>query len=249
LISDKSSLNWCFLKQINKGGYMEEINKNELIELYLSLSKCRECQLNDGYFPQLYPPGIDYKPGGVVFIQINPGYIGSMKDAEIAKKYKKEYNRNIACKKAQETRKLIILQEEFIKNPFEYTYNSFRDTTQRLMSELWGWPPGKYGRTIKDHGAQLASIAIINLAQCPVPDNKYQSILEKCWFEWTSKMLEILRPSTIVAQGEQVYNFLLKHKSQLPMGTELLKGIHHADRRSQEIKDEILSIVKKSIIC
>jgi hypothetical protein len=114
------------------------------------------------------------------------------------------------------------------------------------MSQHWGWPLGKYGATIRMHGVSLEEIAIINLAQCPVPDNSYRRRqLDRCWAKWTSQILAQLQPCVIVAQGTQVWDFL--RTRTLPVKAKLVEGVHHADRKSNEDKQRRLSRVRETI--
>ena len=129
---------------------MPEVNMTELKDLYGQICVCRDCQLPQGFCPQLRPPGPNYKPGGVAFVQINPGQVGSLSDEKIAN-YRTENARDIATRKAADTRRLVSLQEQFVKNPNDATYERMRAAFFTSMSELWGWPPGKYRSTIEAH--------------------------------------------------------------------------------------------------
>ncbi len=209
----------------------------ELRNIYVQICACRDCGLPDGYCPQLRPPGPEYKLGGVVFVQINPGHTGSLTAGEIERKYVRQHDREIATRKATNTRKLVSLQSRFVESPGDDTYETMRDAFLNSMSEHWGWPPGKYGATIRAHGVSLDEIAIINLAQCPVPNNSYQRHqLDRCWTKWTSQLLTLLQPCVIVAQGTQVWNFL--RNRTLPVNAKVVEGVHHADRKSNEDKQK-----------
>jgi len=86
----------------------------------------------------------------------------------------------------------------------------------------------------------------LNLAQCPVPDDKYKDKqLQRCWNKWGYNQLEMLRPSLIVAQGKQVYGFLTQNG--LPSEIQLVEGVHHADRRNSTVKDRLLENVHRQI--
>jgi hypothetical protein len=208
--------------------------------------KCRDCGLPQGYCPQLRPHGPEYKPRGVVFVQINPGQVGILSAEKIEQKYARESDREIATRKATDTRKLLSLQTQFVENPGDATYDRMRDAFQRSMSELWGWPPGKYGSTIEAHGVSLETVAIVNLAQCPVPDDSYKRRqLDLCWSKWTSRMVTLLQPALIVAQGKQVWDFL--RNRQLPPNAKLVEGVHHADRKSREAKERLFSAVRNAM--
>ncbi len=225
---------------------MGNMNLTRLIALYTLMLKCRECHLPQGYCPQVRPPGPEYKPGGVVFVQINPGHIGSLNDEDIAQKYSTQHARSIAIRKATDTRKLLSLQEEFVRHPEGTTYKCMSEAFLISMSELWGWPPGKYGSTIEAHGVRLETVAALNLAQCPVPNNSYRRRqLDLCWANWTLQMLLLLQPAVIVAQGKQVWDFL--HNRQMPSRATLVEGLHHADRRSKETKERLLSVAREAV--
>jgi hypothetical protein len=165
---------------------------------------------------------------------------------DIERKYVRQHNRDVATRKETNTRKLITLQSQFVKSPRDDTYDSMRDAFLNSMSEHWGWPPGKYGATIRAHGVSLEEITVINLAQCPVPDNSYQRHqLARCWTKWTSQLLMLLQPCIIVAQGTQVWKFL--RNCALPVNAKLVEGVHHADRKSNEDKQKRLLIVRETI--
>lgn len=211
----------------------------ELTSTYTQLCRCHECQLPAGYYPQLRPPGPKYDYGGVVFMQINPGHIGSLSDVQIAQRYRTDYARQIAKNKASVTHELVARQNDFLSSHSRVSYELMRDTYLRAMSEVWGWPSGKYGRIVESHGGHLESVAMVNLAQCPVPNDAYsRKQLERCFSQWTSRLLDILQPSFIVAQGTRVFNFLCNH--QLLPGAVLVEGIHHADRSSRERKEQVI---------
>ena len=208
-----------------------------------AISACRECNLTKGYFPQLRPPGPGYHLGGVVFVQINPGHIGSMTEEQIDKRYKSEYGRKTARWKASDTRKLMRLQKAFVQDPTTAAYNNMRDAFMESMANVWGWPPGKYGKTIEAHSVTLQDIAVLNLAQCPVPNDSYrQKQLWICWNKWGYRQLKILQPSLLVAQGKQVFEFLMNQ--ELPAGVRIIEGLHHAERRSLKTKNEVLDKVR-----
>lgn len=83
----------------------------------------------------------------------------------------------------------------------------------------------------------------MNLAQCPVPDDAYKhKQLQRCWDKWGYQQIETLRPSLIVAQGKQVYDFLIQ--KEIPFEIQVVEGLHHADRRSRQIKDRLLDNVR-----
>lgn len=104
---------------------MPEVDMTESRAVYGQICACRDCQLPQGFCPQLRPPGPNYKPGGVAFIQINPGQIGSLSDQKIAE-YRTENASNIAKWKTADTRRLVSLQEVFMENPSDSTYEQMR---------------------------------------------------------------------------------------------------------------------------
>jgi hypothetical protein len=223
-----------------------EAPMKELQDIFIQISGCRDCGLPDGYCPQLRPPAPQYRAGGVVFVQINPGHVGSMTAREIERRYTRQHNRDIAMRKAKDTQKLLSLQLQFVENPSEANYDSMREAFLSSMLDLWGWPPGKYGSTIQAHGVSLEKIAVINLAQCPVPDDSYKrNQLEQCWTKWTSQMIAFLEPSIIVAQGTQVWKFL--RKRMMPVKAKLIEGVHHADRKSNKEKQRRFLTVRETM--
>jgi len=224
---------------------MPEISMSELRDLYTQICLCRDCRLPQGFCPQLRPPGPNYKPGGVAFVQINPGQVGFLTDEKIAS-YRTENARDVATWKAADTRRLVSLQDQFVKNPNDTTYERMRAAFFTSMSELWGWPPGKYRSTIESHGVALWAVACVNLAQCPVPDNSYRGHqLDHCWSKWTSRILLLLRPAVIVAQGKQVWDFMRGRR--LPCDARLVKGLHHAARKRREAKESVLSRARDAL--
>lgn len=225
---------------------MGELNQRELIALYVEICTCKDCHLPEGYRPMLRPPGHEYKTRGVVFVQINPGAIGFLSNDEIEQKYSSQQNRNIANRKAKDTKILISLQKRFLRKPCVSTYDRMGEVFCNSMSRVWGWPPGKYGSTIEAHGVSLVEAAFLNLAQCPIPNNSYRRHqLDRCWSKWASRILSLLQPALIVAQGKQVLNFIGNH--QLHCDVKIVEGLHHADRRSKEVKQKVLTSACKTV--
>lgn len=225
---------------------MTALDLKQLMTMYTQVCRCRECHLPAGYCPQLRPPGPNYRPGGVVFLQINPGHIGSMTDQEIARRYRTAHAQAVAKEKAAVTGHLLGLQTSFLASPTATAYDRMRDAFLNAMSRVWGWPPGKYGKTVEAHGVALHSVAMANLAQCPVPDDAYgKAQLDRCWSKWTAPLLALLAPSVVVAQGKQVFDFLSAHR--MPLGIRVAEGLHHADRRSADIKARVLGGVRDAI--
>ena len=58
-------------------------------------------------------------------------------------------------------------------------------------------------------------------------------------------MLTLLQPAVIVAQGKQVREFLCNRR--LPSNAKLVEGVHHANRKSTEVKERLLSGVCDAI--
>lgn len=220
--------------------------KRQLIEFWAETLCCHHCNFSGKQPPQFRPVGELYSPGGIVFIQINPGYIVTER-SEIDKKYKSTKNRNIALRKHKNTKGLANLQKKFCASPQSLKiWNELCSEYSIAMQELWGWPPGKYAKTIESHGIELNSIAVVNLAQCSVRNNAYSKrLLNKCWESRTSSLLEILKPGVVVAQSKIVFDFLkTKH---LPNNPKILEGVHHASRSSTKKKDCRFKTVKTEL--
>jgi hypothetical protein len=222
--------------------------ENRLISFWADALRCRHCGLDRGYEPQIRPVGENYRVGGVVFAQINPGHIGVLTDKEIEERYKRSSSKLIASRKRESTEDLQRKQEDFIKNPCLPTWKQLNRAYLQAMRKLWGWPPGWYAKVIEQHGKglDLDDIAIANLMQCPVRGNKYSAKeIHACWAERTQTLLQILRPGIIVAQGKTVYEHL--GNLLLPNNPTLLRGVHHASRESKAVQDMFLKEVKKKI--
>ncbi len=219
---------------------------DKLMPVFKQIVRCEACSLPKGYTPLIRPHGRKYDQGGIVFIQINPGHIGRLTDGQIRRKYKSKHARAVARKKAYDTDELLRLQNDFIKKPTQKIYKAFQTKYLYSMTELWGWPPGKYGKTIEQHGLKLDSIAVINIAQCPIPNDKYSNkFFTTCWENWTYKLIDILRPSLVVAQGNIAYKFL--QKQALPNNVKLVLGVHHSSRQKNELKEKTFMEVKKKV--
>ena len=202
--------------------------EKQLISYWAKTLKCRECSLPKRYRPQLRPVGIDYKVGGVLFLQINPGEIGSLTKSKIKQRYTTTTERKIACYKNQGTKKLLALQDVFAHRPIVGNWRKLAKAYNEIMQEVWGRPPGKYKKTIEQHGVPINTVAIANIAKCPAPNNKYGFLLQPCWEKRTKELIEILKPSTIVAQSKSAYRFVIKQ----PMSdsVKIIEGVHHASR-------------------
>ena len=146
-----------------------------LMDFWKKVLVCRECGLGESYGPQFRPIGSRYKEGGIVFAQINPGHIGSLSEEEIKKRYKSKHGRSIARLKVNTTSRLISLQNSFVEADSGETWSVLCESYLDAMRKVWGWHPGKYAEMIERHGVDFDSVAIINLAQCPIPNDKYHN--------------------------------------------------------------------------
>ena len=208
---------------------------------------CRECCLPKGFIPQIRPVGLDYDRGNIVFMQINPGQIGRLTEKQIKERYKTERNRVIARLKHKTSNHLMDLQKQFLSKPNNLTWKILCEAYGKACSDVWGWLPGSYGKTIEKHGVNLNEIAVVNIAQCPVPDDNYGNhFLLKCWSKRTKRLLEILEPRIIVAQGKTVLRFLNKY-----LNTDdyiIVEGVHHSSRMSNAEKQSLFSQTQKVIM-
>jgi hypothetical protein len=222
---------------------MNNILEKKLIEYYKDILLCRNCNLKESYFPQYGLIGKNYNEGGIVFMQINPGHIGNMSDEEIKTRYKNEKNREQALIKKKNTDRFIKAQETFLKNPCIESFQFLTNETVECV-KLWGWPNGKYIKVIEKHGADIDSVALLNIAQCPIPnDNFDNAFLKKCWSKCTEQLIGILKPRLIVAQGKIVKRLL----DNFSCNAELIEGVHHAARFSNAEKEIIFRNVKERI--
>lgn len=218
--------------------------ENQLIEFWKDTLNCKHCNkhhIEKRQPPQFLPVGKSYQPGGVVFVQINPGYIGEMTESEIRNKYKLSSNRDIALNKREITQKLLGLQKQFIISPSVNTWDILCDEYFKAMRWSWGWPPGKYAKIIEKHGIGLGSVAIVNLAQCPIEKNAYEKLLNPCWAHTTSRLLKILKPKIIIAQGKTVFKYLETNLHS--DGYKILQGVHHASRARSEENERLFKKV------
>lgn len=217
--------------------------QEHLIDLWRDIFICRHCNLPDDYTPQFHPLGNLYQENGILFAQINPGHIGRLTDTEIKQRYKNESSRQKARYKKEITSELLSLQNSFSKSPSSQNLKLLNTGYLKAVNIVWGWPPGKYSKTIEKHGVNIDKVALINLAQCPVPKDKYtKQHFSNCWQLHTKRLLEILKPKLIVAQGKASLNFL--QKQDLESGIALVEGNHHASRQSNEVKNHIFNNVK-----
>jgi len=217
-----------------------------LIDLWRDIFSCKQCNLPVDYIPTFRPLGNLYQENGVVFAQINPGHIGWLTDSEIDERYKSESARHRARYKRKVTSDLLLLQDHFLKNPSIQNWKLLNIGYRNAMIRVWGWPPGKYSETIERHGVAIQEIAVVNIAQCPIPGDKYsKQIFSNCWRLHTERLLRILKPKLIVAQGKVCLNFL--QNQDLDNNSTLVEGNHHASRQSNEVKNRIFNNVKSVI--
>lgn len=217
--------------------------KTQLILFWKKTLRCKSCKFPKSPKPQFRPVGNQYRPGGIVFVQINPGYIGGITKAEIRSKYRSERNRDIALRKLERTQYLQNIQEKFLASP-EENWDMLCNEYFGVMQEMWGWPPGKYVTTIEAHGVNLDFVAIANLAQCPIQNDYYSTkLLDTCW-QRTAELLSILQPRIIVAQGKTVFRFLRAKQPELQGKPIILRGVHHSARASAQEKQRILDSVR-----
>jgi hypothetical protein len=220
--------------------------QNDLIKIWKDIFKCSRCALPDDYTPQFRPVGTGYQAGGVLFAQINPGHIGCLTPNEIEQRYKRESSKQKAQHKKEVTSELICLQNTFSESPRIENWNQLNLAYNNAICNIWGWPPGKYLSTIEKHGVNIGEVALINLAQCPVPKDKYTKLIfSNCWKLHIKRLLDALKPRIIVAQGKATFNFLKEH--DLNRSITLIEGNHHASRQSNETKKHIFHKVKSLV--
>ena len=218
----------------------------DLIDLWIDIFGCSRCDFPNDYTPQFRPVETGYRPGGVVFAQINPGHIGRLTQTEIKKRYKNEKSRQRAHYKQKITSDLLVLQDVFLKNPSVENLNQLNSGYSNAVRRVWGWPPGKYLITIEKHGIKIDEVALINLAQCPIPKDKYtKRNFSNCWELHTKRIINALKPRLIVAQGKASFTFL--QAQDLDKNISLIEGNHRASRQSNEIKNQTFNKVKSFI--
>lgn len=141
------------------------------------------------------------------------------------------------------TKYLQDVQKEFLESPSAGTWDVLCSQYFQVMREFWGWPPGKFAKTIEEHGIELDSISIVNLAQCPVWGDAYDKrLLNNCWESRTSELLSILQPGIIVAQSKTVFDHLKEKLHSI--GPKILQGVHHASRASSEEKQRLFHKIR-----
>ena len=205
--------------------------EKRLISYWAETLKCRKCSLPKRYKPQLRPVGEEYKVGGILFLQINPGDIGSLTRSKIRQRYTTSAGRKMAFHKHREMEKLLAIQDAFVHKPLVVNWRKLTQAYNKIMHEVWGRPPGRYRETIERHGVPIHAVAIANIAKCPAPNNKYGPLLQPCWETRTKKLIRILKPSTIVAQSKAAYRFIVQQK--ISESITIVEGVHHASRSSR----------------
>ncbi len=143
---------------------MQNTLRQELMEYWTGTLACNLCKLPRQFTPQFRPVGTGYKPGGVAFIQINPGVMGSKTESQIQDDYILKANRDKARLKNSATKDLRWIEKEFLKSPSSENWNNLCSEYFIVMRKVWGWPPGRYANTIESHGVSLENVAVINLA-------------------------------------------------------------------------------------
>lgn len=226
--------------------------ENRLIKLWKEMLKCNICKIPDNCKPHFRPVGKEYKIGGVVFLQINPGIAGFIKRKDFNEKYKSDRSKEITSKKQRSTEEINRYQENFQNNPRKESWETMNDAFLKAIKEDWGWPPGKYRKTIEKHiektSLSFDSLAFLNLMQCPVQGNNYNNKhILNCWRKNTNKLIKTLNPKVIVAQGKKVYSFLKSHGDDLIKNVKISEGVHHASREKTEEKQKIFDSVAKDI--
>jgi hypothetical protein len=221
--------------------------ETKLMAIWRDIFKCRRCDLAKGYTPQFRPVGTHYRRNGVMFAQINPREMLPITKAKINEKYKTESSKKRVRDKRRHTKNLLSLQRNFAITPNDNTWRQMCEGFYRGMINVWGWPPGKFCETIEKHGVKPNAAAFVNLALCPVPDDRCgNKHFNNCWEPCVLRLINALRPSIIVAQGKRVYRFL--GMQQLPSWVTVVEGVHHASRRPKEKKEELFKNVKRFLV-
>jgi hypothetical protein len=115
---------------------------------------------------------------------------------------------------------------------------------QREGMEKWGKPPGRFLNFYHDGlNLDLEEIAFVNVAWCATEGNKYpKKMLDCCFSRHTAKLLEILEPSVVLASGGKTRGYA----ANVP-GTRVIKLIHHAHRKGDDVQAKELERVKKEL--
>lgn len=217
----------------------------QLIYFWNDVGACRRCNLPEGFMPQVRTLGDNYRPGGVVFMQINPGNIGSTDEKELHGRYRSPVWINKASQKREGAKRIFSLQDEFYRLKTVDSFQELNSDIKKQMKYIWGRSPGEFVGTIERHGVRFEDVCVLNLAQCAIPNDKYtKKMLTTCYDLNTKKLIEILNPKYVVAQGRQVYKFLSK---KLDEKFTLIEGVHQSSRVSNAEKDRIFLEVKKII--
>ena len=226
--------------------------ENHLTELWSEILNCNLCKMPKNCKPHFRPVGKLYEIGGVAFLQINPGIAGFISKSDIDEKYKSDRTKEIALKKQRSTEEINLYLNNFQNNPCKDSWERMSDAFLSAMKESWGWPPGKYRKTIERHlektEVSFNSLAFLNLMQCPVKGNKYNNkYISKCWSKNTIELLRTLKPRVIIAQGRKAYSFLINQSDDFFKNVKILEGVHHASRKKTEYNQKIFDRVSKYI--
>lgn len=212
----------------------------KLVDFWKSVLPCRECKLPKGCIPQVRTVGENYKFGGILFLQINPGNIGSTDEEELCSRY---INNPHWLEKARAKRaggiKIFELQSSFSAMKNVQSFVALNNEIKHQMRTLWGRERGQFSSTIEQHGVRFEDVCVLNLAQCAAPkDNYTRKMISTCYSRHTSRLLKILRPKYVVAQGSQVFDFMksaVKDRS-----FSIIQGVHQSSRASNADKALIL---------
>lgn len=216
----------------------------KLYTLYKEMINCDLCSklhnIKVGR-PQLRPIGDNYHNSRILFLQINPGNLGSLTDEEI-KEYS-EPKRKIIYKIKEGEKVLRQLSEKFMENNSFEIFIELHKEYINVLKTLSGHVKGKLNQVITNHGVTLDDVALLNLAHCPTTNNKYpKGLLKNCYNNWTKKIIDLLQPKVIVAQGKETFIFI---SELLNFGNiKIIEGVHHASRQSNEWKNEKYNEVK-----
>jgi hypothetical protein len=101
---------------------------------------------------------------------------------------------------------------------------------------------------LDQHGLDVDSIALVNIAWCASKNNEYpKEMLLHCWDRHTSSWLAALAPDIVILSGSAVHRFETQINSLLP-AARVIKTFHYAhrprdaaraDARAAEIRKEL----------
>jgi hypothetical protein len=115
---------------------------------------------------------------------------------------------------------------------------------QREGMKSWGKPPGRFLNFYCDGlGFDLEEIAFVNVAWCATEGNRYpKKMLDCCFSRHTAGLLEILEPSVVLASGVKTRGYAAGLH-----GTRVIRLIHHAHRKGNDVQTKELDRVKKEL--